>query len=531
MRDTKAISPDSGAPEPGGTNRVLNDRGILDRPLSAVSCVTAWVIATALFFGMIALLGGPNESDASETVYTTWAIAHGDLACAYAPHATTTLSFFPEYQVGALSPPLWPLLSGGIAAVTRIGHEVPFPVPSALGTNCRNAYTTMYAWAGSVRALLPTTGIGYASWFVLLAGAVAALRAFGRGRRGWEAMGVILIGLSPVVWMPVLDYYHPEDILALGLILGGMACFRREKWVWAGVLLGLAVTSQQFAILALVPLVAVAPGFGRWKLAASSVVAWGAVTLPMVAVTSGRALGPAVFGTGVAGTFGGTVLWESGMRGAVLTFAARVLPVLIALTFALWIRRQLGTQALGALPLVSLIATSMSLRLAFEEGLFGYKFLALAVMLVLLAVVRGRISVPLIAWLALVTVAFNPVPVGSMVNARSWSHGAALAVVALCMVAGLAVIGWDATRHRVRWYLVGGFVLLLWAFWHLQPITPLGHAPLPLWLLQMVLVSSGIAAAVAPLASLLQHQVARATSAPRTLAAFGVRSLPARSQG
>lgn len=63
---------------------------------------------------------------------------------------------------------------------------------------------------------------------------------------------------------------------------------------------------------------------------------------------------------------------------------------------------------LEPLPLLSLIATSLCLRLVFETNMVWYYPMAMAVSLVLLQVVRGRISKALIGWLALVTVAYYP---------------------------------------------------------------------------------------------------------------------------
>jgi len=493
-------------------------RRVLDRPLPGVVCLASWVVATGLFLGIVALLGGPSEIDASESAYATWAIAHGDVACAYAPNAAVTQGFLPEYWVGAHTAPLWPLVSGGLAAAARIGHEVPFPTAQALGGHCTNAYSAMYAWTQGARSMLPTTGVGYVGWFALLAGVIAVLRATGRGRCGWEAVGVIVAGLSPVVWMPLLDAYHPEDLLAMGLVLGGVACFRRGRWGWAGILLGLAVTSQQFALLALVPLVVVAPAVGRRRLAVASALSWAAVALPMVGVTSGRALGPVVFGTGDAGTFGGTVLWETGLQGGALTFCSRIVPVILALVLAWWVRRRLGPRALDPVPLLSLLATCLSLRLVFEKGLFGYKFMALAVMLILLAVARRRISAPLVAWLVLVGMAFNPVPAGLAVNARSWGNGAAGAFDWSCVAVILALVVWDATRRRWRPSLVGALALAVCAFWHLRPAAGLEHPALPLWFWQVALVGGGVVMASAPLRVLLRRRQAETEAERASLA-------------
>ena len=54
--------------------------------------------------------------------------------------------------------------------------------------------------------------------------------------------------------------------------------------------------------------------------------------------------------------------------------------------------------------------------------------MALSVMLVLLAIVQGQIRGRLVAWLALATLAFEPIPAGVAINARSWSDHAASAL-------------------------------------------------------------------------------------------------------
>ena len=55
----------------------------MDRPLSALGCFIGWIVSTALFFGLSALLGGPSEGDAVESLYSTWAVAHGHFSCVY----------------------------------------------------------------------------------------------------------------------------------------------------------------------------------------------------------------------------------------------------------------------------------------------------------------------------------------------------------------------------------------------------------------------------------------------------------------
>ncbi|MGH3733374.1 MAG: hypothetical protein ACRDVC_08390, partial [Acidimicrobiales bacterium] len=53
-------------------------RAALSRPIPQMWCIIGWFGASVVFYGLLALLGGPAEGDASETVYSTWSLAHGD---------------------------------------------------------------------------------------------------------------------------------------------------------------------------------------------------------------------------------------------------------------------------------------------------------------------------------------------------------------------------------------------------------------------------------------------------------------------
>ena len=472
----------------------------LNKPQSGTMCLVAYLVATAIFIGLIALFGGPSQSDAAESLYGTWAIAHGSIACAYPPATTHAANFYLFYQPAPGTPPFWPLFSGGLAALTNVGHTVPFPSQHAMGVHCANGYDAMYHWAQGSAAIFPTVGFGYFSWFFLLAGVVAVLRASGRGRTGWEAFAVVFVALVPVVWEPILGFYHPQDMVCLGLALGGTACALRREWIWTGVLLGLALSSQQFALLVLAPLFIITPGRERWRMLGSSAVVVAVLSLPFVIATSGRAIHSVLLGTGDSVTHGGTVVWESGLRGGPLVFCARVLPILVSLALAWWALRRLGPDALRPVPLVSLLATSLSMRVVFEEGLYGYKLMTLSVMLIVLAVIRGRIRGWLVAWLAMATLAFPSIPAGVAINARPWGTHVLATLPTAFMLVALVLIGYDAVHRRIRWYLIVWFVIaacafLQWPFWSVDSV----RASLPLWFWQLILLPTGVGMAVTPL--------------------------------
>ena len=478
----------------------------LDGSVSGTYCVIAWIVASIIFLGMVAILGGPSEGDGTQTVYSTWSIAHGSVACADPPTPSNTSGFLPDYLPLTNAPPLWPLISGGLASAVGLGHTEPFPSSKALGPNCARAYSAIYRWADSTFLLVPTVRLGYVSWVFLLAGFISLLRASGRGRTRWEVLGVLYLALVPLVWAPLLEYFHPQDLVAVGLSLGGLALILRQKWTAAGVLLGLAVTSQQFALLVLLPVLVLVAGNKRMRVGLSAIVGWSVISLPILLLTWGQASSAVFFGTGDAASLGGTVLWEIHLPGRWVLFASRVMPLLVSVAGACWVRHRLGERSLHSIPLVSLVGASLALRLVFEKGLFSYKFMALSVMLVALDVVGGRLRGEVVVWISLVTLAFDPVPIGLQLNAEPWGRDVRGAVPLICMAFALLWILSDAIRRRFRWYVIAFFFIAVCAFMKWPPwlITPL-RTPLPKWLWQLILVPSGFALVLIPLTNTMNR--------------------------
>jgi hypothetical protein len=316
-------------------------------------------------------------------------------------------------------------------------------------------------------------------------------------------MAVILIACAPPIFMCYEDVFHPEVLIAMGLILAGLACALRRSWIWAGVLLGLAVTSQQFALLALAPLLVLAPGVQRLKYVAAAGASMALIIVPMVAITSGRALRAALYGSSqvtlganTGASTGGTVLWELHLHGAILFLLVRIMPVVVAMALAWWAARRFGPIVLDPVPLLTIIAASLLLRLVFEENIFGYYFMAVAVMVLMLDVIRGRVRGQSVAWLGLITLAFNPVPWG-----HQTLHQAIPIVVGLL---GLIFVVADAIRGRVRWYLVVWLAVVVLTCEPLVWGLSIGHQVFPNSLWQVVLVPTAFWLILGPLLSTQQ---------------------------
>jgi hypothetical protein len=473
----------------------------LNQPLRRSWCIIGWIVATIVFLALTALLGGPSQGDVSVSAYSTWSISHGHLACAYSPPSN---HYFPPFaDPYAMIAPLYPLLSGASLAVTHAWGSTPFPTTAQLGSNCSHALVAMYNWSLKSSVIGHTIDAGYLMWLPLLIGAILLLRAAGRGRTRWEPVAIVGLAVLPPVLECLLTYFHPQDILAIGLALCSLAAVLRGKWAWAGVMLGLAFLSNQFVLLIALPLVVVVPNQARIRLVLSGIVTFALIVAPLAIITSGRALKWSVLGSGYTtaspGDYGGTVLREVGLSPHALLLCARILPLVSALLLAWWAKRRLGDAVLNAVPLLSLVATTLAMRLVFEISLWGYYFAACAVLIVINDVVQGRIRGKVLAWLALFTLAYNPIPWGFESNGRPWGLAVREAMPNIFVIGALILILVDVVRFRVRWYVLTWFVLVCLTLVK----DPFSHAALrtamPSWFWQIVLVPVGVALAVSPL--------------------------------
>src|ERR1700722_15168849 len=306
------------------------------KPLSATACVIGWVVATALFLGLASIWFSPSTPDANESMVPAVAIEHGALRCAY-----------PASNLSPV-PPLYPLIAAGAIAITRIGsNDLTLFAPTARG--CARASSLSFHPDSPPRALLP---LGLPGWPVLLGGFVALLRAAGRGRSRWEVFGVCLIACTPAVFDTVVQYFHPEDMFAMGLILAALAAVIRSRWLVAGVCIGLACCAKQYALLAAVPLLVAAPRRERWRFLLA-VLGVGAVVLIPLWIALGKGLVDATLGVIATPKGSPTFVGRLHLHGVALVAVSRALPLALAGAVAAWARSQLKSALCQPQPLVA----------------------------------------------------------------------------------------------------------------------------------------------------------------------------------
>ena len=482
----------------------MNLSRTLNRPRPAWWSIGFWFIACTIFLVVTLNQGGAAPGDAPESIFGPWAIEHCDWACLYAPSA----SYITALEPGpiALNPPVYPLLSGAIASLEGIGHRVPFPTTSALGVNCQHGPSAIGRWSVQAHATGATLRLGYLALFVLAMGLSFIIRSLRRCTTLWELIGPLLVAISPPTYECLTTFFHPEDLLAIGFVLFGVAIAIRERWALAGTAVAVGLCTQQSALLVAVTLFFIAPRRSRAHFALGFGAVAAAINLGAVALTNGRAWSPVIFGssrirTASSGHFhsiGGTVLYELHLHGLILFFASRLLPLLCAGLMAWWVRRALGDGVVDAVVIVSLMSTALVLRLVFEENLFNYYFMPLVVGLVVIEVARGRFRGASLAWLGLVSFAFGVLPpllnqgstTGALIHLRL-----ALAVFALFVLSFVVMLVHDRRLLRAGIPFVALCVLLIFSN-HLP-----NHASgdnTPYWLWQILLVPTSVALCAAP---------------------------------
>jgi hypothetical protein len=463
-----------------------------EAPLAGWKCVLGWFVATALFFGFTHSLAGPSSIDASESLYATWAIQHGQFACAF---PSVTMRDEPEIA------PVYPLISGGVAAALRIGHALPYPLRDSRPSTCDAQYPSVVLWATSSDALKPTLNLGYIGWLALLAGLVAWLRAAGRGRTGWEPFTVVLVAAMMPVWTCVEEFFHPQDLVAMGFVFGALAAGLRGRWRLSGALIALAVLSQQFALLVAVPLLILAPPRKRFSYLSAAVASTLAIVAPLLIISSGSAIHALALGSGNGPFFHDSVLGRVDLAGMSLLLVTRILPILLAFALAWWALWKFGRAALLRPDVfLSVMATCIGLRVLFDPNFFPYYLLALSVFLVLLDVQRGRFRGSLVAWLALgilVTNAWLLSPFWWV----AWVSTAQLVVVFGIVLIALMTVVVGLFVRPSKWNVLLGVLVIAAAATTLR----FGHDPVRLrdvWVWQLVIITTGLALAVGPLRSL-----------------------------
>ncbi len=366
------------------------------------------VAAAACYFAIIvARHGPPPDGDTTPLTEVTSALASGELHVAAADD-------------GLPNPPGYPLLAAPLVAglpslfgspawcltPNRVAGQPTAPDSSAANRAAGVNVCGKVGPSGAATNSLPDwyrsqALLGVLGWLVLAAGGWALLRAAGSDSPSRTAALLAFLAFLPAATSAIVQFFHPQDIVSLGLALVAMAQTMRDRWVLAGALFGLAVLTKQFALLLVLPAVLVAPDArSRLRLGVTTVVVVAAGLLPFL-VSAPRTTLENFSGFSAGGAVSGaTVLTLSGVSGTVASAVARDAPVLFAATVCLWALSRRGPWLRRPDALVALGLACVSGRLVFESVVFPYYLLAPSVLFFLLDLVARRSPSRSLAWCA-----------------------------------------------------------------------------------------------------------------------------------
>ena len=393
------------------------------------------LVAAGCYAGIVAVRQGPpSGGDTPPLTAVTTAIADGDLSVAASVTSLPDPPGFPLLAApfvalfrGAVGSPDWCTPSSRVVVPARAGptRDDADIASAECGTHEGPAGGSLPPWYRSQGVL------GVAAWLVLALGALAVLRAGGADSLPRQAGLLAFLAFLPAASGAIVQLYHPQDIVSLGLALAGLSQTIRGRWALAGALFGAAVLSKQFALLFLLPALVVAPGRRpRLVLGGSAVAVAAAGLLPFVVVRP-RATLENLSGFGGGGAVPGqTVLSLLGVHGAAASAVARDAPVVFAVAVCIWaagrhIRWNARPTAVVALALVC-----TGSRLVFESVVFPYYLLSASVLVLLVDMVARRSPHRSLAWCAAAAffVAVHP---GNRAVAAFGTLALAVAVVAI----------------------------------------------------------------------------------------------------
>jgi hypothetical protein len=349
------------------------------------------VAAAAAYVGVVTLRHGPPPGgDTVPLTSVTTALAAGDL------HAAAAVSSLPN-------PPGYALVVAPVVAAFR-----PW-VDSPTWCNPRTSPTVTVgaSMCGGTDRLPPwyrSQGVlGLVGWLALALGSLALLRAGDADTLANQAGLLAFLVVLPAASSAIVQLYHPQDLVSLGLALAGLAQALHRRWLWAGALFGAAFLTKQFAVLLLLPALVVAPDIrARVRLALMAALVFAAGIVPFMTADP-RATLDNLSGFSAGGAAAGqTVLSLMGVTGAAASAVARDAPVVFAAATCVWVLARYGSLLHRPAELLALTLVCTASRLVFESVIFPYYLLAASVSFLLLDLVSRRAPARSLAWCAAV---------------------------------------------------------------------------------------------------------------------------------
>jgi hypothetical protein len=238
---------------------------------------------------------------------------------------------------------------------------------------------------------------------------VARMRAQGHSTLS-RAVALGICVANPLT-LSALELGHPEELLGACLCVAAVLCAGRDRPLWAGLLLGLAIANKEWALLAVGPVLLALPAKRRLRCLASAGAIAVAVLLPLTLSASGGFAASARATASTSSTIfqPWQIWWFFGYHGPLVhgLFGAPLYgyrtgpawtgvvshPLIVAVGFALagalWLRRGRSARGVGERDALLLLALVLLLRCVLDTWNTSYYMLPC-----LLALLAWEVSGP-----------------------------------------------------------------------------------------------------------------------------------------
>ena len=349
-------------------------------------------------------------------------------------------------------------VGGFLAQAPAYGGSLVLRAPLALAPGL---------WGGGDLAIYRAVSLpGLAAMGILAVWLVARMRDQGQPLLN-RATALALCAAGPVA-VRAMDIGHPEELMGAALCVGALLAGLRGHALWAGLLLGLAVATKAWALVAVAPVLLAVPA-PRWRAALLAAGMVAAVMAPL-AIGDGSRLEAATRGMAHTGEIfqPASVWWFAGETGHVVRGSDGMVkegfrlapewlrgvthPLIVLVGFALgplwWLRRR-GAQG-EPHDLLLLLALALHLRCLLDTWNTDYYAVpALTALLVWESLARRRAPLLTLALTLLNWWTFQSLPPSFGPDAQSLVYLAW--AVPLAVALGVRVFAPVAWRRLVVW--------------------------------------------------------------------------------
>ncbi|NNN21112.1 MAG: hypothetical protein HKL80_03815 [Acidimicrobiales bacterium] len=361
------------------------------KKIIALSVILAFILVVII--RNTGAYGVTYNRDFPQTTNPAVAIAQGKLSCAY------------DGSIINDANPLYPLILALSLRTFTSSQDISqlFEVDS---TVCANPNPQISLSDNLASHIVSDTA--FVTWLVVAFGLIYVLQKSARKNTWFLIYALFGLSLMPFFAASISIFFHPEDVLAIGLVLISTGAMLREKWILSGIFAGLALDSKLIAVPFLLVLFVLIPGKARIKFTLAAVFISALILSPFL-ITLPSSI--KIFAGHDALTFlinaPSIMSYLKGIFGSHAALASRGLPVIFAGVFAIVFKMKLPNVFKNTEAVVILLCASAIWRVFFEVEVFAYYLMPISITFFLIVLICNRGYMLYLFWSFVTALIYN----------------------------------------------------------------------------------------------------------------------------